>query len=223
MAKITLTYPNTWLIISIIIKNRLTWITDLTWTMTEISPGIYKYDFLEVADIDYIYTATTPWYDNISWVIYRDKVIDNEAIADAIWNNPTRDLTFYAWWWWYDNNEALSKFLKKRLEEIEDKIESTDTSKIEENIKYIENKIDNIEVINEDDKIIKKLDILDKYIKWYIESNKKKEKQEKIEEEQFLNNIFKDIKQDLVDEKEILNIFKEIKEELDIKDIITNI
>jgi len=71
MAKITITYPTTWLIVSISVKDRLTWVEEFTWLMTEIA-WVYNYDFTEATLTDYTYTATTPWYGDVSWVLFQD-------------------------------------------------------------------------------------------------------------------------------------------------------
>lgn len=71
MAKITITYPTSWLTVSISVKNRLTWVEEFTWLMTE-SAGWYNYDFVEVSWVDYTYTATTSWYTDVPWVLFQD-------------------------------------------------------------------------------------------------------------------------------------------------------
>lgn len=73
MSKISLTYPDTWLIISISVKNRDTWTEVFSWTMTEIgTTKVYIYDFTEVANTDYVYVATVAGYSDMSGTIYRD-------------------------------------------------------------------------------------------------------------------------------------------------------
>lgn len=71
MAKLSLSYPDTWLTISVSIKNRDTWIEAFSGVMTEVSK-VYKYDFVEVAWIDYIYIATCTGYDDMTGVIYAE-------------------------------------------------------------------------------------------------------------------------------------------------------
>lgn len=73
MAKISLSYPDTWLTISISVKNRDTWTEDFSGTMTEVGTSkVYTYDFIEVVDTDYVYVATATGYSDMSGVIYRD-------------------------------------------------------------------------------------------------------------------------------------------------------
>ena len=73
MWKISLSYPDTWLTISISVKNRDTWVEDFTGTMTEVwTTREYKYDFTEVVDTDYVYVTTVGGYSDMSGVIYRD-------------------------------------------------------------------------------------------------------------------------------------------------------
>jgi len=71
MAKLSLSYPETWLTIYISIKDRDTWIEEFSGVMTEVSK-VYKYDFVEVAWIDYIYVATCTGYDDMTGVIYAE-------------------------------------------------------------------------------------------------------------------------------------------------------
>ena len=71
MAKLSLSYPETWLTISIYIKYRDTWIEEFSGVMTEVSK-VYKYDFVEVAWIDYIYIASCTGYDDMTGVIYAE-------------------------------------------------------------------------------------------------------------------------------------------------------
>jgi len=71
MAKLSLSYPETWLTISISLKDRDTWIEEFSGVMTEVSK-VYKYDFVEVAWIDYIYVATCTGYDDMTGVIYTE-------------------------------------------------------------------------------------------------------------------------------------------------------
>ena len=72
MSKISLTYPEAWMTISISIKNRSTGVTDFSGTMSEVVPRIYTYDFTEVAWVDYSYIASTTWYDDLLGVIYAE-------------------------------------------------------------------------------------------------------------------------------------------------------
>ena len=73
MAKISLIYPDSWLTISISIRNRDSWVEEFNWTMTEVgTTKVYKYDFTEVANTDYVYVSSCTWYDSMSGVVYMD-------------------------------------------------------------------------------------------------------------------------------------------------------
>ncbi len=73
MSKISLSYPESWLAISISIKNRDTWIEVFTWSMTEVDASkVYIYDFQETIETDYVYVATVTGYTTMSGTIYRD-------------------------------------------------------------------------------------------------------------------------------------------------------
>ena len=73
MAKISLIYPDSWLTISISIRNRDSWVEEFSWTMTEVgTTKVYKYDFTEVANTDYVYVSSCTWYDSMSGVVYMD-------------------------------------------------------------------------------------------------------------------------------------------------------
>lgn len=71
MNKISIAYPDTWLTISISVKNRDTWVEAFSGTMTEVgTTREYKYDFTEVVDTDYVYIATCTGYSNMSGTLY---------------------------------------------------------------------------------------------------------------------------------------------------------
>ena len=73
MAKISLIYPDSWLTISISIRNRDSWVEEFNWIMTEVgTTKVYKYDFTEVANTDYVYVSSCTWYDSMSGVVYMD-------------------------------------------------------------------------------------------------------------------------------------------------------
>lgn len=73
MAKISLIYPDSWLTISISIRNRDSWVEEFSWTMTEVgTTKVYKYDFTEIANTDYVYVSSCTWYDSMSGVVYMD-------------------------------------------------------------------------------------------------------------------------------------------------------
>jgi len=91
MANITISYPESGLTIAISVRNMATGSLDFSGTMTNIPtlPDIwptnsYKFDFIEVADTDYIYRATATWYNTVEWAMYRD------AAGWSGWLTPTQ-------------------------------------------------------------------------------------------------------------------------------------
>ena len=73
MANISITYPETWLTLFVSIINVWTSVTDFTGTAIEITNSkAYLFDFQEEKNTDYVYVITTPGYDDVSWVMYRD-------------------------------------------------------------------------------------------------------------------------------------------------------
>lgn len=90
MAKITISYPTSWLVVSISVKDRLTWVEVFSWLMTE-SSGAYNYDFTEVANTDYTYIASTTWYDNVTWVLFQDTSTWGWATVADIWQAQIGD------------------------------------------------------------------------------------------------------------------------------------
>lgn len=142
MAKISLSYPDTWLTISISVKNRDTWVEVFSDTMTEVgTTKVYTYDFTEVVNTDYIYVATVSGYSDMSWVIYRDgwwltteqvtqltriyTYVDTPVSEIAVGWNP------YANWinW-------LKKWIQRIVDKVEEKWEEVKT-KIESEVKTI--------------------------------------------------------------------------------------
>lgn len=96
MAKVTITYPTSWLTVSISVKNRLTWVEEESWLMTE-SAWAYNYDFVETPLTDYIYTASTPWYDDVTWVLYQDTSSWGGVSVADIWNAQIGDYDSIPW------------------------------------------------------------------------------------------------------------------------------
>lgn len=120
MAKISLSYPDTWLIISISVKNRDTWTEDFSGTMTEV--GItreYKYDFTEVANTDYVYVATATGYSNMSGVIYRDGgglTTDESTHLLQLVNSTGGG-------WFSINYQAINSHTTNKVNELKEQIE----------------------------------------------------------------------------------------------------
>ena len=134
MAKLSLSYPETWLTISISIKNRDTWIEEFSGVMTEISK-LYKYDFVEVAWIDYIYVATCTGYDDMTGVIYSES-----TTSGGLTTEEHDKLMWISWWGWYVRT-WLDAIDKKYLKETHEKVitlTNTDISGIENTLNEID-------------------------------------------------------------------------------------
>lgn len=134
MAKISLSYPDTWLTISISVKNRDTWIEEFSGVMTEISK-LYKYDFVEVAWIDYIYVATCTGYDDMTGVIYSES-----TTSGGLTTEEHDKLMWISWWGWYVRT-WLDAIDKKYLKETHEKVitlTNTDISGIENTLNEID-------------------------------------------------------------------------------------
>lgn len=141
MAKISLSYPDTWLTISISVKNRDTWVEDFTGTMTEVgTTREYKYDFTEVVDTDYVYVATVTGYSPMSGVIYRDGwgLTTDESTHLLQLVNSTGGGGFI-------NYEAINSHTTRKANELKDeisKIPKTDLSGINTKLNEINSHID---------------------------------------------------------------------------------
>jgi len=96
--------------------------------MSEIwTTWVYKFNFSESVNTDYVYVATCPWYNNIGWVVYQD------------------ELTRLSGWWggsiqlsWVDTK------LAKIIEELTK--EAPETPEKEIDFTPILDKIDSIEI-----------------------------------------------------------------------------
>jgi len=117
MAKISLSYPDSWLTISISVKNRDSWVEVSTWEMIEVwTTKVYTYDFTEVVNTDYVYTATTTWYNSMSGVIYRDWGWLTSEQATQLFNASNRPASIVS------SNKTLFKDLERKVEETKDSI-----------------------------------------------------------------------------------------------------
>lgn len=183
MAKVSLSYPDTWLTISISVLDRATAIVSFTWTMTEVdSTRVYKYDFTEVANTDYVYVATCTGYNNMTGTIYytsssgwltteeHDRLftlptsagggLSSQSIKTAIGNS----------------NRELEKKIETEHEKTREIIIRENNSNIDSAKNNIIDTIESIEtaesVLEEKEakKAIKILTILDKKISGYIDS-----------------------------------------------------
>ena len=134
MAKISLSYPSTWLSISISVKNRATWVEAFNWSMTEVgSTWVYIYDFTEVINTDYVYTATVSGYSNMSGTLYRDGgglTTTQDAELTQIYTRVDENISAIAVWW----NPYISwvNWLKKWIQKIVDKVEEKGNEVIKE-------------------------------------------------------------------------------------------
>lgn len=224
MSKITLIYPTWWLDIDIVVKDRETWDTEFTWTMEEIVSGIYKYDFTEVAGIDYVYTATTIWYNDMSGVIYATSwwlTPTQDAQLQQIYNRVDTKVSYvsYGSWWWFNYEDFQKKFtelkdeIKKEIlnkqfevnfDEILQKIEDIKVS-LEDNIE-----IEDIEEITSKEikPLIQKVNLIKKYV-----DDKKKEETEEEKQWKELSKLQKELLEDL--ENEQLSKLQKVIEEKD--------
>lgn len=85
MDKITLTYPTSGLVVSLVLTNTTTEVVDFSWVANEIgTTGVYVYSFTGAASTDYAYVATVTGYKAMSWIIYQDN-------ASAWWLTPTQE------------------------------------------------------------------------------------------------------------------------------------
>ncbi len=144
MAKITITYPESWLEVSISVKDRLTWVEEFTWLMTE-SGGVYNYDFIEEPLTDYIYTATTPWYDDVNnvvwqetitswwWISWDDLIENNSSVVGSFWQKFSQ----YGGVSHVIDRSSFDEASKKELEDIKSSMKkiSEDIQKSIANIK----------------------------------------------------------------------------------------
>lgn len=71
--------------------------------MREISSWVYVYDFAEVWGIDYIYTASCTWYDDMSGVLYYDDT--------------------GAYWWFSLNYSTINNHTTKKIKEAKEELE----------------------------------------------------------------------------------------------------
>ena len=139
MAKLSLSYPETWLTISISLKDRDTWIEEFSGVMNEVSK-VYKYDFVEVAWIDYIYVATCTGYDDMTGVIY--------AESTTSWGLTTEEhdkLMNITGGWGGFSSQAIQTSIsnaKKAIMDRIDEIKPTDLSGIENTLNDIDSHID---------------------------------------------------------------------------------
>lgn len=183
MNKISIAYPDTWLTISISVKNRDTWVEAFSGTMTEVgTTREYKYDFTEVVDTDYVYIATCTGYSNMSGTLY-------SSSSNGWLTTAEHDQLFAIWrsmWGGSGFSEIFKSNLASTRNEIIRKIEDKTTdieSKINETNSHIniakDDVITTIEAIDipksvneekEAKKAIKLLTTLDKKVSSYIDS-----------------------------------------------------
>lgn len=118
MAKITLSYPDTWLTIAISVKNRDTWVDVFSWNATEIAPRVYVYDFTELPNTDYIYTATVAGYSDMSGMIYQDG-----GGLTTTEHNHLLQLVNSTWGGWGFSSQAIQTSIHNTKTELIKKIE----------------------------------------------------------------------------------------------------
>lgn len=130
MAKISITYPESWLTVNISVKDRLTWVEAFSGVMTEVA-WVYNYDFVETALTDYTYTATTPWYADVPWVLFQDT--SSWGWGGASWNDLIEDNSSVVWSFWQKfaqygwvshviDRSSFDEESKKEIKSITDKL-----------------------------------------------------------------------------------------------------
>lgn len=224
MSKITLTYPVWWLEIDIVIKDRETWDTEFTWTMEEIVSGIYKYDFTEVEWVDYVYTATTTWYEPIRWAIYStswwltpEQTAQLNQIYDRVDIKVSESVGRGGWWTSFNY-----EYFREKLTEIKDEIKEEILKKqFEVNFDEILEKIEDIKVSLEDNiwkedieditsqeikPLMQKVNLIKKYV-----DEKKREETEEEKQWKELSKLQKELLEDLENET-LLELQKTIAE-----------
>lgn len=78
MHKISITYPQSWLSPTISIVNKTTGIEDFSWNMVEIgTTKSYWYEFTEVKDVDYVFTISEEWYDDVVDTLYYSDIVND--------------------------------------------------------------------------------------------------------------------------------------------------
>lgn len=132
MAKISVTYPESWLTVNVSVKNRITWVEAFSWVMDNIW-WIYNYDFVELPLTDYSYTTTTPWYDDISgvvfqdvtsssgWISWDDLIEDNSSVTWSFWSK-------FSQYWWVSHvieRNSFDETSKKELEDLRNSFKKT--------------------------------------------------------------------------------------------------
>ncbi len=144
MAKITITYPESWLEVSISVKDRITWVEAFSWVMDE-AWWVYNYDFIEEPLTDYIYTATTPWYDDVNnvvwqetitswwWISWDDLIENNSSVVGSFWQKFSQ----YGGVSHVIDRSSFDEASKKELEDIKSSMKkiSEDIQKSIANIK----------------------------------------------------------------------------------------
>ena len=217
MARISLSYPDTWLTISISVKNRDTWTEAFSGTMTEVgTTREYKYDFTETADTDYVYVATVSGYSNMSGVIYRDgggltsaqdsKLTQIDSRVDqtvsTLWSGILYNRNNYFDYTRLDTGfEEIKKEFIKEIQAIEKNDNKDIIKELEDIKKSIPKKDKSGEVLA----ISKLNDIEQKIEKQISYLEKKEEKQREIQErkQKEILDLLEEMENDISERKEI--------------------
>ena len=144
MAKISITYPESWLNPTISVVNKTTGLVDFSWTMTEVwTTKSYWYEFSDVAKTDYVFTISVQWYnDVVDSLIY-------DTITNDIWTAQISDYSWKVWsfankfehYWGVSHvidRSSLDEESIKRIDEIKELLKDNkvniDYDKIKEHI-----------------------------------------------------------------------------------------
>ena len=108
--------------------------------MTEVSK-VYKYDFVEVTWIDYVYVATCTGYDDMTGVIYAESTTSGWLTTEE--HEKLMNITG-GWGWFSINYWAINSHTTKKVNEaIEEIVKSkTDLSWIETKLNETNSHID---------------------------------------------------------------------------------
>ena len=133
MAKISVTYPDSWLTVNISVKDRITWVEAFSWVMDE-AWWVYNYDFVELPLTDYSYTASTTWYDDILGVVFQDT--SSTSGGWISWDDLIENNSSVPWSFWYKfsqygwvshviDRSSFDETSKKELEKLRNSFKKT--------------------------------------------------------------------------------------------------
>jgi len=144
MSKISLSYPESWLSVSVSVINHTTLVEDFSGIATEVlTTKNYIFSFTEVVWTDYTYIASVVWYDDISGSVFYEAGGGGGGVG---WltteeHNKLFSLENSTGWGGGFSSQAIQSSLqnvKKEIIEKIDEIKPTDLSSIEEKLSEID-------------------------------------------------------------------------------------